>query len=186
MLGHQLVERGGGRQRTGEVPGAAGVGQHAPLASAAHELGEHLQVAAREPGELGAGRRRHRTVEGAVEQGAELVGIERSDLHAHEVPVAVEDGETGRRRATGAHRPDQEHRPRHDEGNEDGDRRVVEQVEVVDEEHEPVVTGQPPQLGPGGVEQTGALVVADAELGSSGRRGAGGRARRAGSPVVAG
>ena len=75
--------------------------------------------------------------------------------------------------------PDQEHRPRHDEGNEDRDRRVVEEVEVVDEQDQAVVAGEAPQLGPGGVEQTGALVVTDAEVGGEvGRQQVGQRPER--------
>jgi hypothetical protein len=100
-----------------------------------------------------------------MEQGAELVGAERPDLHAHEVPVAVEDGELSRRVSAGAHRSEEEHRPRHHQRDEDGDRRVVEEIEIVHKEHEPVVPGKAAQLDARGVKEPGALVVTDAELG---------------------
>ncbi len=100
-----------------------------------------------------------------MEQRPELVSAQRQDLHANQMTVAVEHRQARRGSAPGSHGADEEHRPRHDQRNEHGHRCVVEQVEVVDEQDESVVAGEPPQLGSGGVEEPGALVVTDAELG---------------------
>ena len=100
-----------------------------------------------------------------MQQRAELVARQRLEIEADEMTVALQAGQPRRRGAPGAHGADQEHGAGHDQRDEDGDGRVVEQVEVVDEQDEPVVTGQPAQLGPGAVEQRRALVVADAEVG---------------------
>ena len=58
VLVDQLVERHRRRQVTDEVPRAAVVDEHAPFRRPADQLGEHLQVAARQPGELVEGGRR--------------------------------------------------------------------------------------------------------------------------------
>ena len=186
VLGHQLVERGRGRQRPGQLPGAAGVGQHAALAaprtssvSTCRLPPDRRASSARAVSDTGPSSARWSSAPSSS-------GSSGSISMRTRWPSRWRTVSRGRRRATGAHRADQEHGARHDERHEDGDRGVVEQVEVVDEQHQPVVAGQPPQLGAGGVEQAGALVVADAELGRSGRRAAGGRARRAGSPASPG
>ena len=71
------------------------------------QLREHLQVAAGEPGQLGAGVLRDGSVEGTVEQGAELVGLQGPDLHADQVAVA-RARPSGRTGAAAAHGPDEE------------------------------------------------------------------------------
>jgi kynureninase len=61
-----------------------------------------------------------------------------------QVAVAVEAGETCGRcppDAVGADRADEEHRARHDERHQHGDRCVVEQIEVIHQQHEAAVTG---------------------------------------------
>ena len=173
VLVDQLVERHRGRQVAHEVPGAAVLHEHAALRGAAHQLGEHLEVAARQAGQLVERGGRHRVAEGAMEQVAELVWRERVEVETNEVAVAVETGETCRRRppdAVRADRADEERRARHDERHEHGDRRVVEQIEVVHEQHQAVVAGHPAQLGAGAVEQPGALVVAHTESADERRR----------------
>ena len=80
-------------------------------------------------------------------------------------PVRRADGFASR-----ADRPDEEHGAGDDQRHQHGHRRVVEQVEVVDEQHQAVVAGQPAELGACRVEQGGALVVADAEVVDERRR----------------
>ena len=64
----------------------------------------------------------------------------------------------------GAHGADDEHAPGDDERDDDGEGRVVEQIEIVDDEDQPVVPRQTSQGGTGAVEQRRALVLADAEI----------------------
>jgi hypothetical protein len=166
VLVDEFVQRDRGGQVAHEAPGAAFLHEHATLGGTAHQLGEHLEVAAREASQLPQRGRRDRGAEGAVEQVAELVGCERLDVQPHEVAVAMQAGQPcrgGPPEAVRADRPDEERRARHDERHEHGDRRVVEQVEVVHEQHEPAVARHPAQLGAGAVVQAGALVVAHTE-----------------------
>ena len=81
--------------------------------------------------------------------------------------VAVQTRQVGRRVAAIARAdgPDQEDVAGDEERHEHGHRGLVDQVEVVDQQRQPVVASQPPELDPGGVEQCDALVVADAEPG---------------------
>ena len=99
-----------------------------------------------------------------MQQRAEVVGVQRLDLHPHEMTVAVQHVEPRRGRASRSHCADEEHRPRHDQRDEHRDGCVVEQVEVVDQEYQPVVACQPPQFSPGGMEQAGPFVIADTEF----------------------
>ncbi len=173
VLVDQLVERRGGRQVAHQAPRAAVAHEGAPFGGAANQLGEHLQVAARQPRQLVERGGRHRMVEGAVQQHPELVGPERVEVEAHEVTVSLETGESRRRcppDTVSADGADEECRARHHERHQHGDGRVVEQVEVVDEQHEAVVAGHPAQLGASAVEQSGPLVVADPEPADQRRR----------------
>ena len=171
-LGDELLERGRRRQRRGQAPAVVAGDEHAALAGAAHELGQHLQVAAGQAGQLVARRRRHRPVERPLEQRTELVVRQRRHVESDQVTVAVQAGQVGRRaRATArADGPDQEHVAGDQERHEHGHRSLVDQVEVVDEQRQAVVAGQPAELGPGGVEECDALVVADAEPGRFGQQ----------------
>ena len=60
VLGDELLQGGGRRQRRGQLPGAAGVDEDPSFPRPADQLGQHLQVAARQPGQLGQRRRGHR------------------------------------------------------------------------------------------------------------------------------
>ncbi len=73
VLGHELFERGGRRQRRGQVPHVARLHQDAALSRPSDQLGQHLEVATRQAGELGERVRRDRAIERSMEQGAELV-----------------------------------------------------------------------------------------------------------------
>lgn len=163
VLVDEVVERHRRRQVADQLPRAPVVDERAAFRGAAHQLGEHLQVAAGQAGELVERGGGHRVVQGAVQQCAELVGAERREVDAGEVPVAFEAGETRRRAAPGADGADHERGARHDQRYEHGQRGVVEQVEIVDEQYEPVVAGQAAQLGASPVEQSRPLVLADAE-----------------------
>jgi hypothetical protein len=82
------------------------------------------------------------------------------------VTVALEPGETRRCRPPdpiGADRADQEDRAGDHEREQHGDGRVVQQIQVVHQQHQAVVAGDATQLCPGAVEQAGPLVVADTE-----------------------
>ena len=164
VFGNELLERRGRGQRRGEVPHAVDVHQNATLSGATNQLGEHLQVAARQASQLGEGVRRDWTVEHPMEQCAQLVEAERLHLDADQVAVALQPGQTGGRSDLGAHGTDEEDRARHDERDQHRDRRVIEQIDVVDEQHQAVVAGQPTQFGSRPVEQSRAFVVADPEI----------------------
>ena len=170
VLGDELLQRRRRRQRPGEVPHAPGVEQRASFPGRPHELGEHLEVAAGQPGQLGERVRRHRAVEGPVQQRAELSLGQRRQVQTHDVAVALEGAEPRRRGVRRSYGAQQEHRPGHDEWDQYGDRCLVEQVEVVDHQDEALVAGQPAELGSGVVEQGRALVRADAQLEEGGRR----------------
>jgi hypothetical protein len=179
VFGDELVERGGRGQRSGEGPHAGDLLQRAAFPRSPHEFGEDLQVATGHPRQLGEGVGGDRGVERPVEQSVELVGIQRLEVDADEVAVAIQAGEAGRRRPARAHGADEEHRSGHDEWNEHRHGRVVQQVEVVDEQDQAPVLGRPAELGAGGVEQRGSLVVTDSEVVDQfGREDVGERAER--------
>ena len=186
VLGDELLERRGRRQRSGQVPDAVRVDQDAAFSRPTDQLGQHLEVAARQAGELGERVRRHRTIERPMEQGAELVVRQRFEVETDQMTVALQAGQPWRRCAPGPNGADEEDGAGDDEGDQDGDRRVIEQVEIVDEQDESVVPRQPAQLGTGGVEQRRALVVADAEIVHQRHRQQVGQGIRAGSPAVDG
>ena len=166
VLGDELVERGRRRQRADQVPDAAGVDEHAAFAGAAHELGEHLQVAAREPGQLGRARAvDDRAVERAVEQRAELVG-----RRAARAPC----GRGDRRDASPVSRGERL-RPVRTVPTRNTVRDMISGTSTatdVSSSRSRSSTsstsrsspGQPAQLGPRGVEEGRALVVADADV----------------------
>ena len=99
-----------------------------------------------------------------MEQRAELVVVEGLQVQADEVTISLQARQAGGGTPSGAHGADQEDAARDDQGHEHGHRRVVEQVEVVDEEDESVVTGEVPQRRPRRVEKSSSLVVADADV----------------------
>ncbi len=99
-----------------------------------------------------------------MEQRAELVVVQRLEVQADEVTVAMEPRQPRRGAPSGAHGADEEHTARHHEGHEHGNRCVVEQVEVVDEEDEAVVPGQATQRRSRRVEEGRSLVVPDTDV----------------------
>ena len=74
VLGDQFDERRRSRQRSGQLPGAVDLHEHATIERAAHQLGQHLQVASGQPCELDQRPRGDRPIQRAMEQGAQLVG----------------------------------------------------------------------------------------------------------------
>src|SRR5688500_1949850 len=99
-----------------------------------------------------------------MEQRAELVAVERLEVQADEVTISMKARQARGSTPSGAHGADQEDAARDDQGHEHGHRRVIEQVEVVDEEDESVVTGEVSQRRPRRMEQRSSLVVADADV----------------------
>ena len=109
VLGYQFVECGRRRQRPGEMPNSAVVDQNPAFSRAAHELDDHLQVAAGEFGQFVERSDRHGPVEGAVEERAELVRGERRQIEAGDVTVTLQAGQPFRRDAIASHCADHEH-----------------------------------------------------------------------------
>jgi hypothetical protein len=90
VLCDELVEGGARRKGPRELPAATRLHERASVTRCPDQFGQHLQVSPGQPGELRAGPLGHRSVERPVEQRPELVRFERTDLHPHEVTVAVQ------------------------------------------------------------------------------------------------
>ena len=73
----------------------------------------------------------------------ELVVRERFEIETDQVTVALQAAQVRRRRAPRADRADEEHPSRHDQRHQDRHGRVVEQVQVIHEQDEPIVPRPP-------------------------------------------
>ena len=159
----ELVERARHRH-LGESPCTAVDVEHPTLTGQVDHLVQHLEVAGRHLGEALARGRLDRPVEHSVEERDDVVVRQRRHLLDRQVAVLDEGLDHTGERPPGPDGGHQEHGALQGQREQQREAGVVELVDVVDQQQQPLTSGRVDQCDPRLVEQGDAVVVAEPDV----------------------